>query len=108
MLSIYCKRDRSMNIATMFCHQIVINFSFLRHVQKWQAYFKERAGSDGALHAYLTTVGLDNPQHNRQAQPAAAGLLATWLAALRGPLLPARARLIHAIETLKQKWQMVI
>lgn len=64
MLSIYCERDRSMNIATMFCHQFVINVSFLRHVQKWQAYFKERAGSNFALHAYLATMSLDNPLHN--------------------------------------------
>ena len=53
-----------MNIATMFCHESVIKVSFLRHVQKWQAYFKERAGSDFALHAYLATMSLDNPLHN--------------------------------------------
>ena len=79
----------SMNIAILFCHRFVINASFLRSVQQWQAYFKERASSDVALHAYLATVGLDNPLHNGQAQPAAARLLVTGFTAWPWPLLPA-------------------
>ena len=57
-----------MNITILFCHRFVINSSLLRTVQQWQVYFKERAGSDAALHAYLATVSLDNPLHNGQAQ----------------------------------------
>src|SRR6266478_9149011 len=97
-----------MNIASIFCHRSVINASFLRSGEQRQTYFKERAGSDFALHAYLATVGLDNPPHNGQAQPAAAGLSVPWLAALHRPLLPARARLIHAIEALKQIGQVLL
>src|SRR5712691_5605664 len=37
---------------------------FLRSVQQRQAYFKERASSDCALHAYLATMCLDNALHN--------------------------------------------
>lgn len=73
----------------MFCHRTVINASFLGSVEQGQAYFKERTGSDLALHADLTTVSQNDPLHNGQAQTAATGLLVTRLAGLCWPLLPA-------------------
>jgi hypothetical protein len=61
-----------MNLVVTFCHRSVIYTSFHRSVQQRQAYFKERNGSDLALHTYLATVGLDNPLYNGQAQTATA------------------------------------
>src|SRR6266566_7697502 len=92
-----------MNIPSLYCHQFVINASSLRFVQQRQAHFKERADSYFALHAYLATVGLDDPLHNGQAQTATTWLPVIWLAAL-----PARARLIHTIETLEQRGQVLL
>jgi hypothetical protein len=74
-----------MNIASIFCHLSITDASFLGSGEQRQAYFKERAGSNLALHAYLATVGLDNPLHNRQAQPAAAGLSVPYSPTKPGP-----------------------
>src|SRR5258708_7482950 len=108
ILSLCCEYDSRMTVATIFGHRCVSNASLLRFVQQWQTYFKERTGSDGALHTYLTAVSLDNPLHNGQAQPAAAWLNTPWLAAQCSPFLPARARLIHAIEALKDIGQVLL
>src|SRR5260370_19191760 len=62
-------------------HRSVVNASFLRSGEQRQAYFKERAGSDFALHPYLATVGLDIPLHNRRAHPATPWLSAAQPAA---------------------------
>src|SRR5258708_16513276 len=108
ILSLCCEYDSRMTVATIFGHRCVSNASLLRFVQQWQTYFKERPGSDGALHTYLTAVSLDNPLHNGQAQPAAAWLNTPWLPAQCSPFLPARARLIHAIEALKHIGQVLL
>src|SRR2546429_278063 len=97
-----------MNIPSLFCHRTVINASFLCCGEQRQAHLKERAGSYFALHVYLATMGMDNPLRNRQAQTATTWLPLIWLAALHRLLLPTRARLIHTIETLKQRGQVLL
>src|SRR5579871_5466142 len=93
--------DRSMKLAARFCHRFVIYAAFRCLLQQWQAHFKARASTNGALHADLAAVRLDNPLHNSQAQACATGLFAFRSAALRQRFLPPRARLIYPIEALE-------
>jgi hypothetical protein len=67
-----------MNMVVTFCHRSVINASFFRFGEQRQAYFKERTGSDLALHADFTAVSQNNPLYNGQTQTAT-----TWLFVIR-------------------------
>src|SRR5258707_5773032 len=94
------RKCSSSHVLSSICHVALVSS------QQRKFHLKGRTGAELALYSYLSTMRLDDPLHDGQAQTGASWLLLTCHNASLFDL--ARARLVHLVEALKERGKMLL